>query len=667
MEMSDCGKRILSSKTALRSLRPMLINASLAACCTIFFTLNVSAQQGRRGGRVRGDAPPASTPRDAAPPASTPPGGIPSAPTQTDETTPPPPAAPTPRRQGATPRAQRGQQPQNRTISQDETFTDTASIETGQTREYTMNAREGETLIVSVTSSNFNPAIEIVGASGSAVAQNDDVRAGEQDAVLLTRLANAGAYRVRVRASTQTTGGQTRAGEYELTVRRFVPTQAETGGRVTGTLGRSLKQWHRFQADAGQTLAVAVRSSVFNPTVEIYAPNGEAVVPDPIDTGAGEGAGRSIFRSAQAGTYYARVAPATEGQANANQASSNYTLTIAPVRTSTLNIGTANSSRRLETGGLDLYTFEGAANEIIRVQATAPSPGVSVRIVPVPTGDVGAIPEAATAPEGQNRTRATRPPSSSSEITSIASVTALPVSPKATGEAVAMLSAAGTYQVVVLQPTGLPVEYTLTSSRPLSTFRDGGESTGTLALGGSDFWAIGGGATGIARLEGMSEQFDVRLELYSPNGSLVGANDDGAGGRNAGLTYLRNDPGRYILRVHSVGDGGSGAYHLRRGANPARGLRLGERTEGTMPPDGTEIYSFEGRAGQSVIITVRSTEFDPKVALHGPDGAELGNDDDGGGGTDSLLTRRLPANGTYTVWVTPFSGSGQFTLRVIED
>lgn len=627
MESLDCEQEFSPSPKTVCFLRLIVTRAALVLCCAILLTSISAAQPGSR---------PVSPPQE------------------------PPLPAP---RQRTPPRTQGAAQPQTRTISQEDPYTDTASIETGQTRDYNLTAREGETVIVSVTSSNFNPTVEIVNASGSRVAQNDDVRAGEQDAVLLTALPSAGAYRVRVGASSQTRGGQTRAGEYEINVRRFVPVQAETGTRVTGALGTNRAQWQRFTAEAGQTLAVVARGSGFNPTIEVYASNGEAVSADPVDMGEGEGGGRIIFRAPSAGTYYARIAAEAGGPPNAN-----YTLTIAPVRTAALTIGGANASRRLETGALDIYTFEGAAGEVVRVVATSMNPGVNVRIVPAPTSDGGDIPEAAdAAPDGQ-RGRVALPPSpgSSAQIASVPSVTALPVSAKATGEAIAMLAAAGTYQVIVSQASGLAAEYTLTASRPLNIFRNEGESTGTLALGSSDFWAVEG-VTGLSRIEGLSDQFDARLEIYSPAGSLLGANDDGAGGRNAGVTFLMNDPGRYILRVHSNGDGGSGAYRLRRGANPARRINLGDRTEGTMQPDGTEIYSFEGRAGQTVIITVRSTEFDPKVALYSPTGTEIGSDDDGGGGLDSLLTRRLPANGTYTVWVTPFSGSGQFTLRVIED
>jgi len=58
--------------------------------------------------------------------------------------------------------------------------------------------------------------------------------------------------------------------------------------------------------------------------------------------------------------------------------------------------------------------------------------------------------------------------------------------------------------------------------------------------------------------------------------------------------------------------------------------------------------------------------IDIKVALFGPDAAEVASDDNGGEGTDSLLSVRVPVDGTYTVWVSAAAGGGQYSLQLIE-
>lgn len=124
--------------------------------------------------------------------------------------------------------------------------------------------------------------------------------------------------------------------------------------------------------------------------------------------------------------------------------------------------------------------------------------------------------------------------------------------------------------------------------------------------------------------------------------------------------------GRYLLRVQSFGGGGSGAYNIQSLRNSVKVLVLDKREQGSIGAESSDIWSFQGRAGQTVIISARSADFDVSISLRGPDGVEVGSDDDGGDGTNSLLSRRLPLNGAYTVWVNAKQGRGSYVLRLME-
>lgn len=60
-------------------------------------------------------------------------------------------------------------------------------------------------------------------------------------------------------------------------------------------------------------------------------------------------------------------------------------------------------------------------------------------------------------------------------------------------------------------------------------------------------------------------------------------------------------------------------------------------------------YTFEGKAGQRLIISMTSSELDSYLILLSPDGDDLGQDDNGAGGKNSKLIVTLPEDGTYTV------------------
>ena len=135
----------------------------------------------------------------------------------------------------------------------------------GQQSEWALTIKDGETIIASATTTNFDPAIQIVDKEGKVLAENDDVRLGVQDALLVYRFAKAGSYKLLVKAFKGAGGGQ-----FKLTLRRFVATDIKVGARTTSPPGGKPVQFYRFSAEVGQTILVnnAPELSVFSATGE---------------------------------------------------------------------------------------------------------------------------------------------------------------------------------------------------------------------------------------------------------------------------------------------------------------------------------------------------------------------------------------------------------------
>jgi len=503
----------------------------------------------------------------------------------------------------------------------------------GDRGEWPLTVRAGEAIIVSVTSTSFDPAVEILDAAGRVLAQNDDVHPGDQDALILYRFTTAGEYKVNVKGFKSAAGGQ-----YVLTLRRFLPTDLRRGERNATVLGNTHLQWHRFSAMANETLVVTTRSAVFNPEPQVFASNGERINADTRSWNGGRAA-TQVFRAEGAGDYYLRVSP------NGND-SGGYTVTVAAARVAPITLGTATPKRRLEAGGLDLWTFTGKAGELLRVEALTGGPGASVALnfVPPATKE-GAV--TATADNGD-------------------SLVQLPSDPKAHGAMVALLKRPGTYQVEVSQPLGQEMEYTLKMVSDVKPWTANQEITDRLALGNSDYWAIEGKAGQIVRLAGLAESFDLMLELYNPRGERIDTNDDGDSGHNALLTDLLKESGRYLLRVCTYGNGGSGPYRLIRRPDPTRPLPIGGRIEGNLGIGSSDVWSVRGKAGQTIILSVRSQDFDPHATVFGPDAIEVASDASNRESSDSLLSIHLPLDGVYTIWISARGGGGKYIIRLVD-
>lgn len=94
-------------------------------------------------------------------------------------------------------------------------------------------------------------------------------------------------------------------------------------------------------------------------------------------------------------------------------------------------------------------------------------------------------------------------------------------------------------------------------------------------------------------------------------------------------------------------------------------IQIGETREATLDSLlEAHNWQFQGTAGQTVTIRVNAIgDTDPRAKLIDPSGNVIAEDDDGGGGYDSLIVATLPVDGTYTVRVDVFT-TGRYTITI---
>jgi hypothetical protein len=107
-----------------------------------------------------------------------------------------------------------------------------------------------------------------------------------------------------------------------------------------------------------------------------------------------------------------------------------------------------------------------------------------------------------------------------------------------------------------------------------------------------------------------------------------------------------------------------------------RSIVPGEVTRGTLSSSDPTLdddtyyddWAFEGRRGETVVITMRSDAFDSVLHLglvRRGGFREVARDDDGGGGTNSRIEVRLPEDGIYIIRANSVSRStGAYTLTL---
>ena len=78
-----------------------------------------------------------------------------------------------------------------------------------------------------------------------------------------------------------------------------------------------------------------------------------------------------------------------------------------------------------------------------------------------------------------------------------------------------------------------------------------------------------------------------------------------------------------------------------------------------------DTYQFSANAGERVVITLRSADFDAYLQVYSPSQMQT-RDDDSGGGHDSRVELNVAEPGTWTVWANSLSAgeTGAYTLTI---
>ena len=169
--------------------------------------------------------------------------------------------------------------------------------------------------------------------------------------------------------------------------------------------------------------------------------------------------------------------------------------------------------------------------------------------------------------------------------------------------------------------------------------------------------------------------------LLNRQGELIGVNTaifSGPRGGNIGIGFaIAIDKVQPFLTAVREGRASRTAQRLRPvpGDTPPKPLalngsavtgRLGQGSS-VLPVDNSffDLYAFEGKAGQRVQIDMTSREIDSYLILLDPNGDEVTQDDDGGGGPNSRIVATLPADGTYLLMANSYEAgqAGAYSLK----
>jgi hypothetical protein len=184
-----------------------------------------------------------------------------------------------------------------------------------------------------------------------------------------------------------------------------------------------------------------------------------------------------------------------------------------------------------------------------------------------------------------------------------------------------------------------------------------------------------------------SGDFDTYLQGGPADGTGLSAedgDDDGGGGTDSQITTRVGTSGIYRIRANSLDASETGAYTLtiesELGAaqtGPIQPISANQNVSGRLDAsdieftDGSyfDLYEYRGQPGESIVVTMRSSDFDTYLQGGSPSGMDLiaeDTDDDSGGGTNSMMTGTVGSDGTYRIRANSLGAgqTGAYTLSI---
>lgn len=219
-----------------------------------------------------------------------------------------------------------------------------------------------------------------------------------------------------------------------------------------------------------------------------------------------------------------------------------------------------------------------------------------------------------------------------------------------------------------------------------ATIAAGSAVDGTLDVPGDTDWFAFTPVLGAAYtidLEGFGTNAlsDPLVRLFDGSGTELDSNDDGGEGLNSQLTWLADTGSTVYIAAESFGNFGSGDYRISVATAQEAGgdvpgdpsttetLSLGTVREGILEVSGdTDWYRLEVEAQTQYQISLEGMGDprlrDPLVRVFDTSGNQLGFDDDGGTGLNSLLDFTPSSSGTVLVAADSYAsvGTGNYGL-----
>ena len=562
---------------------------------------------------------------------------------------------------------------------------------------YSVQAREGQRLEVTMRSDAFDAYLEAYQGSdtGEAIAMDDDGLGEGTNSRLRFTASETGTYVIRAR-----TLGGLEGGDYAIALtdrgpapRAPRPTAIRLGQDIDGAIGDAspveedgqygeyVYDAYSFRARQGERLAITLESDDFDPIVRVGRMGRGGGFEELAQNDDGPNGLNSylIFTAPSNGEYVIRASPldgTAEGDYELGLAEAPPPLVARPIAIGDTVEGSLQESDGANQYGqrADAYAFTGTAGQRIVVTMSSDAFDTYLELFSENADEAGGRYALDSDDDGAGEGTNSR----------------LTYTLTADGQYVIEARAfsgedeGGAYTLTFEEAPPLPTPTALTFGQTVQgeiVDEDPRDDENR----GFDAYSFTGTAGNRVQLTMRSGDFDTYLQIGSPEGDFyaLASDDDGLGeGTDSRLNYILPNGGEFIVRASPLYADADGLYSLEltdRGPQPLPGsILVGATARGTLGEDDAiaddgsfyDAYKISVKAGDKLRLTMVSNEFDAFIDIGQEDesGAftSVVSDDDSLSDTHAKVDWSVEEEGDYIIRARSFASGqeGSYALTV---
>lgn len=529
---------------------------------------------------------------------------------------------------------------------------------------YTFEATSGTTVTITMTSSEFDAYLVLLGTDDEVIAEDDD-SAGRLNPTISISLPDDGTYTIIATSlrAYRSEGEFAATGDYTLSLtdaEGSVPVVTVTnddqiayGDTVQGVLEESPVDFS-FSATSGDTIFVYLSSDEFDTYISILDSDENELARNDdlaLDTNSGiEG-----FVIPATGNYILRV-NSFGGVVGINPGSGEFELSLSadgapsmvvppptptappPQTSNEIEYGDVVESR-LNTSAAQ-YTFEGSAEDIITITLTSSDFDAYLVLYDADGNEIQSDDDSAG--DLNSRIGPFELPSDGTYTIEASSFSYVIYDETVTGSFVLRLTTATVEDISL----GDEISGTLDSETSILIYR------------------IAASAGDVITVDLSTDSYSVFAQLTGDNSTL-----QSYGGPDTLGPVIVSEDTNYLVTVSTYDTYDAYAFSLTVNTTIPIVAEYDTPVTGNFDEAPVQIFTFEGKAGEIINVTVDSNStVDTYLTLNAPESGFIASDDDSGAGYDpELLSVILPEDGSYALMVEPYiaGDNGEFTVNVV--